>query len=109
MSILDRATRAVQESDRYLMFVHYAKKAEEFFGVARTRDIYQKAIEQLPNDQVCLHFMRRPVPSVLSCCCDVPNLLLPPAMVIVLPRLLVGTGQGHVFEIRRNGAQARRD
>ena len=59
MSILDRATRAVQVKDQYLMFIHYAKKAEQFFGVTRTRDIYQKAIEVLPNEQVkdmCLRF-----------------------------------------------------
>eukprot|EP00750_Incisomonas_marina_P012374 INCI16752.2.p1 GENE.INCI16752.2~~INCI16752.2.p1 ORF type:complete len:673 (+),score=157.37 INCI16752.2:1141-3159(+) len=59
MGILDRATQAVQEKDQYLMFVHYAKKAEQFFGVARTRAIYQKAIEVLPNAQVkdmCLRF-----------------------------------------------------
>ena len=49
MGILDRATQAVQEKDQYLMFVHYAKKAEQFFGVARTRAIYQKAIEILPK------------------------------------------------------------
>jgi len=59
MSVLDRATKAVQPKDQYLMFVHYAKKAEQFFGVTRTRDIYQKAIQVLPNAQVkdmCLRF-----------------------------------------------------
>jgi pre-mRNA-splicing factor SYF1 len=59
MSVLDRATKAVAEKDQYLLFVHYAKKAEDFFGVTRTRDIYQKAIEILPNEQVkdmCLRF-----------------------------------------------------
>lgn len=34
------------------MFSRYLRKAEEYYGVAKTRDIYERAIEQLPDDQV---------------------------------------------------------
>ncbi|RWS06759.1 pre-mRNA splicing factor Syf1-like protein [Dinothrombium tinctorium] len=51
MAIYDRATTAVREEDRYEMFNIYIKKAAEIFGVTYTRQIYEKAIDILPDDQ----------------------------------------------------------
>ena len=46
------------------MFVHYAAKAEQFFGVTRSRAIYQKAIEVLPNAQASSRsFTSTPAPT----------------------------------------------
>lgn len=59
MSVYDRATRAVDDAHRYEMFLTYIRKAEETFGAPRTREIYQRAIESVPEDQVkdmCLRF-----------------------------------------------------
>ncbi|RWS31360.1 pre-mRNA splicing factor Syf1-like protein [Leptotrombidium deliense] len=51
MAVYDRATTAVKEEDRFEMFNIYIRKAAEMFGVTYTRQIYEKAIEVLPDDQ----------------------------------------------------------
>eukprot|EP01103_Thecamoeba_quadrilineata_P014553 TRINITY_DN4366_c0_g1_i1.p1 TRINITY_DN4366_c0_g1~~TRINITY_DN4366_c0_g1_i1.p1 ORF type:complete len:886 (+),score=201.57 TRINITY_DN4366_c0_g1_i1:55-2712(+) len=59
MSVYDRATRAVAEADRYKMYLLYISKAAELFGVTKTREIFQKAIGALPENDVknaCLRF-----------------------------------------------------
>jgi pre-mRNA-splicing factor SYF1 len=59
MSIYDRATRAVDDASRFDTFLTYIRKAEEYFGAPRTREIYARAIESLPDAQVvdmCLRF-----------------------------------------------------
>ncbi|CAE7834515.1 SYF1, partial [Symbiodinium sp. KB8] len=46
-------------SDKFEMYVRYIRKVEDNFGITKTRPIYEKAIEDLPDDQVkdmCLRF-----------------------------------------------------
>ena len=59
MGVLDRATKAVDAEHLYEAFLAYIRKAEEFFGAPRTRELYERAIEALPELQVkdmCLRF-----------------------------------------------------
>jgi pre-mRNA-splicing factor SYF1 len=59
LHIFDRATRHVHAEDRPFIFNLYIAKATEFFGVTRTREIFEKAIESLPEKQVreyCFRF-----------------------------------------------------
>lgn len=59
MNIYDRATRAVDDSDKFVLFNLYISRATEFFGVTRTRDIYEKALHSLPDrfvKDICLQY-----------------------------------------------------
>ncbi|KAI8815334.1 hypothetical protein BJ742DRAFT_864568 [Cladochytrium replicatum] len=59
MRIYDRATRAVTLEDRLEIYQIYISKATEHFGLTSTREIYQKAIDALPDRQardMCLKF-----------------------------------------------------
>ncbi|GAA5978503.1 hypothetical protein JCM5350_003124 [Sporobolomyces pararoseus] len=59
MAVYDRATRAVEPKDRFEMFTYYIAKASSNFGLPATRPIYERAIEQLPDNQtaeMCLRF-----------------------------------------------------
>jgi pre-mRNA-splicing factor SYF1 len=59
MSVYERATKSVPASDRFDMYNLYIKKALEIYGVTQTRNIYQRAIEELPDHQareMCLRF-----------------------------------------------------
>ncbi|XP_013791269.1 pre-mRNA-splicing factor SYF1-like [Limulus polyphemus] len=59
MAIYDRSTRAVEPDEQFEMFNIYIKKAAEIYGVTYTRQIYEKAIEGLPDhyaQQMCLRF-----------------------------------------------------
>merc|ERR1712137_427381 len=49
MSVYDRATRAVTDEDKYAVFQLYIARATEYFGVTRTREIYEKALQELPD------------------------------------------------------------
>ena len=49
MRIYDRATRVVNDEDRGEMFDIYIAKATSFFGLVSTREIYQRALETLPD------------------------------------------------------------
>lgn len=59
MAIYDRATMGVLPEEQYEMFNIYIRKAAEIYGVTHTREIYQKAIETLPDEparEMCLRF-----------------------------------------------------
>ncbi|XP_028394719.1 pre-mRNA-splicing factor SYF1-like [Dendronephthya gigantea] len=59
MAIYDRATKAVMPEEQFEIFNIYIKKAAEIFGVTHTREIYEKAIEVLGDDQsrdMCVRF-----------------------------------------------------
>ena len=59
MKIYDRATKAVSDEDRFDMFTMYIAKAVSFFGLISAREIYEKAIEMLPDKQardMCVRF-----------------------------------------------------
>ncbi|KAH9934833.1 uncharacterized protein B0H18DRAFT_1082601 [Fomitopsis serialis] len=59
MSIYDRATRVVQDEDKFELFTIYIAKATANFGLPATRPIYERALEMLPDKQtaeMCLRF-----------------------------------------------------
>ncbi|CAK9823273.1 Pre-mRNA-splicing factor syf1 homolog [Anthophora retusa] len=59
MSVYERATSAVLPEERFEMFNIYIKKAADIYGVPKTRQIYEKAIEVLNEDntrEMCLRF-----------------------------------------------------
>lgn len=59
LRIYDRATKEVGEKDRYEMYKFYIAKAGNSLGLAATREIYQRAVETLPDRQarnMCLEF-----------------------------------------------------
>lgn len=59
MAIYERATRAVLPEEQYTMYLLYIARATEFFGVSRTREIFERAIATLPDkfmQDVCLRF-----------------------------------------------------
>jgi len=59
MSIYDRATRAVQDSDKFEVFIIYIARATDYFGVTNTREIYERAIASLPDNMIkkmCLKY-----------------------------------------------------
>ncbi|KAF7385318.1 pre-mRNA-splicing factor syf1 [Vespula maculifrons] len=59
MSVYERATSAVLPEERFEMFNIYIKKAADIYGVPKTRQIYEKAIEVLNDEntrEMCLRF-----------------------------------------------------
>ncbi|KAK9729646.1 pre-mRNA-splicing factor syf1 [Basidiobolus ranarum] len=59
MKIYDRATRAVSDEDRFEMFNFYIAKASASFGIASTREIYERSVEVLPDHQareMCMRY-----------------------------------------------------
>ncbi|RKP25068.1 hypothetical protein SYNPS1DRAFT_7404, partial [Syncephalis pseudoplumigaleata] len=59
MRIYDRATGAVAKEDRMEMYKFYIAKVSQTFGVAATRDIYERAISALPDREakdMCVAF-----------------------------------------------------
>lgn len=59
MRIYDRATRAVSLEDKYEMYLIYISKATQFFGLPSTREIYERAIEVLPDKRardICVKY-----------------------------------------------------
>lgn len=59
MSVFDRATSAVLPDEQFEMFNIYIRKAAEIYGITNTREIYEKAIEMLPDNharEMCLRF-----------------------------------------------------
>lgn len=52
MDILDRATTAVPTQDKYELFLYYIKKVEDYYGATKTREVYEKALESVPDDKV---------------------------------------------------------
>eukprot|EP00123_Amoebidium_parasiticum_P017227 comp23760_c1_seq1/m.41135 comp23760_c1_seq1/g.41135 ORF comp23760_c1_seq1/g.41135 comp23760_c1_seq1/m.41135 type:complete len:846 (-) comp23760_c1_seq1:271-2808(-) len=51
MAVYDRATKAVAPEERMQTYKRYIRKAAELFGVTKTRDIYQAAIEALQDKE----------------------------------------------------------
>lgn len=59
MAVYERATTAVLPEQMFEMFNIYIKKAAEIYGVPKTRQIYEKAIETLPEEksrEMCIRF-----------------------------------------------------
>lgn len=60
MAIYDRAARAgTERKDQFELFNIYIKKASELFGITYTRQIYEIAIAELPDDEareMCIKF-----------------------------------------------------
>lgn len=59
MAVYERATTAVKQEEMFDMFNIYIKKAAEIYGLPRTRQIYEKAIEVLPEEnsrEMCVRF-----------------------------------------------------
>lgn len=59
MAVYERATTSVLPEQMFEMFNIYIKKAAEIYGVPKTRQIYEKAIETLPEDKsrdMCIRF-----------------------------------------------------
>lgn len=59
MAVYERATSAVLAEEMFDVFNIYIKRAAEIYGVPKTRQIYEKAIEVLPEDKtrdMCLRF-----------------------------------------------------
>ena len=52
MVVYDRAVRTVTLAQRLELYNVYIAKAAEFFGVTKTRDIYEQAIAALPPAHV---------------------------------------------------------
>ncbi|RKP38467.1 hypothetical protein BJ085DRAFT_23335 [Dimargaris cristalligena] len=49
MRIYERATQAVTDGDRLAMFQFYIAKTSQLFGIVATREIYERALEVLPD------------------------------------------------------------
>ncbi|XP_015791170.1 pre-mRNA-splicing factor SYF1-like [Tetranychus urticae] len=59
MTILERATQAVDADSRFDLYNIYIKKAAEMFDLTYTRQIYERAIENLRDNEareMCLRF-----------------------------------------------------
>eukprot|EP00668_Euglena_longa_P046606 GGOE01062291.1.p1 GENE.GGOE01062291.1~~GGOE01062291.1.p1 ORF type:complete len:919 (+),score=341.82 GGOE01062291.1:110-2866(+) len=59
MAVYDRAVKAVKPGQRVHIYRQWIKKATEHFGVTSTREIFEKAIEQLPEKfvpELCLKY-----------------------------------------------------
>ena len=60
MAIYDRAARSgTEKRDQFELFNVYIKKAAELFGITYTRQIYEIAISELPDDEareMCIKF-----------------------------------------------------
>lgn len=52
MHIYDRATRAVPEDQRAGIFNIYIRKAAKFFGITRTREVFERALDAVPDSAV---------------------------------------------------------
>ena len=48
MAIYDRATKEVDQGEELMqVFNLYIAKATQFYGVARTREVYERALERM--------------------------------------------------------------
>ncbi|KAK8775905.1 hypothetical protein V5799_030751 [Amblyomma americanum] len=59
MGIYDRGCKAVLPEEQFEMFNIYILKAAEIYGLTHTREIYERAIEVLPDSQarlMCIRF-----------------------------------------------------
>jgi len=58
MKIYHRATMNVADEDKFELFTIYISKATSFFGLTSTREIYEKAIETLPDKEARIMALR---------------------------------------------------
>lgn len=61
LSIYNRATKAVEEKDMYDMYTILLRKTAELFGQTRTREIYDQAVENLPQERIkdcCMRYAK---------------------------------------------------
>jgi len=61
LAIYNRATKAVEEKDMYNMYGILLRKTAELFGQTRTREIYDQAIEKLPQERIkdaCIRYAK---------------------------------------------------
>ena len=59
MAVYERAAKAVEPNQRLDIWQLYIKRATSIFGVPFTRELYEKAIESLPDNQayiMCMQF-----------------------------------------------------
>lgn len=59
LKVLSRATKAVREEDRADMFRMYIVKTTSFYGVTKTRPIYEDALSSLAKPEDVLEFAMR--------------------------------------------------
>lgn len=52
LAIYNRATKACEEKDMYDMYGILLRKTAELFGQTRTREIYEQAVENVPQDRI---------------------------------------------------------
>jgi hypothetical protein len=60
MYVYERATKNVSNESRKMIFTIYIARARELFGVTKTREIYEKAIEMLETKHIpemCLKYV----------------------------------------------------
>jgi pre-mRNA-splicing factor SYF1 len=53
MEVYDRACSAMELAGKAEMYSIYANRCAELFGVAKTREVFDKAIAAVPDDDVC--------------------------------------------------------
>jgi len=61
MQIYARACRRLDGEQRFVMYNIYVRRAAEFFGITRTREIFETAIEELKDKyakEMCMKFAR---------------------------------------------------
>jgi len=52
LAIYNRATKACEETDMYDMYGILLRKTAELFGQTRTREIYEQAVENVPQNRI---------------------------------------------------------
>ena len=52
MGVYERACKSVAPPERHDLYVLYINKATEFFGVTKTRPIYETAMQYLPDSRI---------------------------------------------------------
>jgi pre-mRNA-splicing factor SYF1 len=52
MAIYDRAAKSVGMDERYELYIMYINKATEYFGVTKTRPIYEAAVQNVPESRI---------------------------------------------------------
>jgi pre-mRNA-splicing factor SYF1 len=58
MQVYNRCCTVLEPKDKARMFAIYINRCAEFFGVTKTREIYEAAITQLPEDHLLTMSMR---------------------------------------------------
>lgn len=59
MAVYDRATKAVPTSSTLDMYRLYIKKVDHYFGITKTRPIYERALTELADNDaraLCVEF-----------------------------------------------------